>query len=342
MKRNSSAAVTIHDVAQLAGVSPATVSKVMNNTPYVSEETRARVLAAAQKLNFRPNRIARSLKMSRTSTLGLITDDLEGVFTMSMMRGVEEVASEQGFSVILSNSYGDMTRERAHLEVLLDKKVDGIIVLSGYRVRQRGAPALALGDLPVVYLYQYTYDLPVPCVIPDDFGGAVTGTQHLLSLGRRRIGVINGPTHYEATQKRLAGVQQALHDAGVVFDHALVRVGKWYETSGYELAHELMRLPNPPDALFCMSDSIAVGALSALHELRIRVPQDVALIGFDNRNFAAHQRPPLTTVALPLVEMGRLAGNLLLKAISEGTESAELHRVTCPLVLRQSCGAAMT
>jgi len=339
LKRSTSA--TIHDVAQLAGVSPATVSKVMNHAPHVSDETRARVQAAAQKLNFRPNRIARSLKMSRTATLGLITDDLEGVFTMSMMRGVEDAASEQGFSVFLCNSYGDMARERAHLEVLLDKKVDGIILLSGYRVRQRGAPALPLGGLPVVYIYQYTHDMPVPCIIPDDFGGAVTGTRHLLLVGRRRIGVINGPAHYEAAQQRLAGVQHALQEAGVPFDHALVRMGKWYETSGYALAHELMALPNPPDALFCMSDSIASGALSALHELGIRVPEDVALIGFDNRNFAAHQRPPLTTIALPLVEMGRLAGNLLLTAISEGTESAELQRVPCPLIVRQSCGAEL-
>lgn len=312
----------------------------MNDAPYVSDETRLRVRAAADKLNFRPNSIARSLKMSRTSTIGLITDDLEGVFTLSMMRGVEEIASAQGFSVFLGNSYGDMARERAHLEVLIDKKVDGIILLSGYRVRPRSGPALPLGKVPVVYVYQYTDDVPVPCIVPDDFGGAALGTRHLLALGRRRIGVINGPTHYEATQQRLAGVLQAHREAGVLFDPGLVRVGKWYESSGYALTHELMSQPNPPDALFCMSDSIAAGALDALCELNVRVPQDLSLIGFDNRNFAAHQRPPLTTVALPLVEMGRLAGNLLLQAIHSGEQAAVMHRVPCELVVRQSCGAA--
>jgi LacI family transcriptional regulator len=313
----------------------------MNGAPHVSEATRRRVRAAADKLNFRPNRIARSLKTSRTSTLGLITDDLEGVFTLAMMRGVEEVASAQGFSVFLCNSYGDMARERAHLEVLIDKKVDGIILLSGYRVRQRGAPALPLGDIPVVYLYQYTYDVPVSCIVPDDFGGAASGAAHLLSVGRRRIGVINGPAHYEAAQLRLSGVQHALREAGVRLDPALVRTGKWHETSGYELAQELMALPNPPDALFCMSDSIASGALDALRELRVRVPDDISLIGFDNRYFAAHQRPPLTTVALPLVEMGRLAGDILLEAIRQGNHAAALHRVPCELIIRQSCGANM-
>ena len=311
----------------------------MNDAPYVSDETRLRVRAAADKLNFRPNSIARSLKTSRTSTLGLITDDLEGVFTLSMMRGVEEIASAQGFSVFLCNSYGDMVRERAHLEVLIDKKVDGIILLSGYRVRPRSGPAMPLGKVPIVYVYQYTDDISVPCIVPDDFGGAVLGTRHLLALGRRRIGVINGPSHYEATQHRLAGVQQAHKEAGVPFDPGLVRVGKWYESSGYALAHELMSLPNPPDALFCMSDSIAAGALDALCELNVRVPQDLSLIGFDNRNFAAHQRPPLTTVALPLVEMGRLAGNLLLQAIRTGSETTALYRVPCELIVRQSCGA---
>jgi LacI family transcriptional regulator len=314
----------------------------MNDAPYVSDDARQRVRAAADKLNFRPNRIARSLKMSHTATLGLITDDLEGVFTVAMMRGVEETASAQGYSVFLCNSYGDMARERAHLEVLIDKKVDGVILLSGYRVRERAAPALPMGKIPVVYLYQYTHDLPIPCIVPDDFAGAVSGTSHLLALGRKRIGIINGPMHYEAAQLRLAGVQQAMREAGVSFDPALVRSGKWYETSGYALAHELMALPDPPDALFCMSDSIAVGALGALSELGIRVPQDLSLIGFDNRNIAAHQRPPLTTVALPLVEMGRLAGNLLLQAIHEGTQSAALYRVPCELIVRQSCGAVPT
>ena len=191
MKR-SSQAITIRDVAQLAGVSPATVSKVFNETSYVSVETKERVLAAIDKLNFRPNTIARSLKKQRTLTIGLVTDDLEGVFTMSMMRGVEQVASAEGFSVFLCNSYGDVQREKEHLDVLLAKQVEEIILLSGYRVRERGAPAFRLGSLPVVYLYQYTHDTNAPCVIPDDLGGGYLGTRHLLNQGRRRIGFING------------------------------------------------------------------------------------------------------------------------------------------------------
>ena len=175
--------VTIQDVAQLAGVSPATVSKALNDAPHVSSKAREQVRAAAAKLNFRPNAIARSLKAKRTATLGLITNDLEGVFTMSMLRGVEEAASSQGFSVFLCNSFGEPAREKAHLEVLLDKQIDGLIILSGYKVRERGAPALPVGNLPVVYLYQYTRDIAVPCIIPDDLGGGRLGTEASAQFG---------------------------------------------------------------------------------------------------------------------------------------------------------------
>lgn len=335
-RRASSARATIQDVARTAGVSPATVSKVLNAVPYVSAATEARVRAAMDRLNYRPSSIARSLKSNRTATLGLITNDLEGIFTMSMMRGVEEVATRQGFSVFLCNSYGEAERERGHLLVLRDKQIDGVILLNGFRVSERPAPALPMGDVPVVYLFQYTRELAVPSVIPDDFGGAVLGTRHLLDCGHRRIGVINGPANYEATHERLKGYRQTLEAAGIPFDPALVRAGKWYENSGYALAHDLMNLPEPPDALFCMSDSLAVGAMSALRERRLRVPEDVSVIGFDNRPFAAHQVPPLTTVQLPLLEMGRLAGELLLKAIQTGEPSAVIHRVSCQFIQRAS------
>lgn len=330
--------VTIRDVAQLAGVSPATVSKVLNDGPYVSAAARQRVVTAIAKLNYRPNAVARSLKAKRTLTIGLITDDLEGVFTASMMRGIEEATNAQGFSVLLCNSYGRAERERADLKVLFDKRVDGIILMSGYRVRERSAPALPLGDVPCVYLYQYTHDLDVPCVIPDDFGGSLLAMRHALHLGHRHIGFISGPHHYEATQWRLDAYRAALDDAGIAFDPSLVRVGKWYESSGYRLAQELMSLSHRPTALVCCSDSLAAGALDAMLEAGIRVPDEVTVIGFDNRHFAAHQHPPLTTVALPLQEMGRLAGELLVSAIRGEHANAQIIKVSCALVVRKSSG----
>lgn len=330
-------AITIRDVSQLAGVSPATVSKVLNNSPEIAIQTRERVLAAVQKLDFRPNSIARSLRVRRTLTLGLITDDVEGLFTTSMMRGVAEAASARGFSVFLCNSYGQAAQEQKHLEVLLDKQVDGVILLSGYRVRERGAPALPI-NIPVLYLYQYTHDIAAPCVIPDDKGGAFLGTEHLLGLGYRRIGFINGPPRYEATYHRLDGYREALAKAGIAFDPALVRAGTWHEESGYQLALELLALPERPDAFFCTSDSIAVGARDALRDHGLRIPEDIALLGFDDRPFAVHMRPPLTTVALPLYEMGKLAGDLLVTAILDNPVEPKVHRVPCQLIVRRSTG----
>ncbi len=331
--------ITILDVARLAGVSSATVSKALNAAPHVSAESRQRVHAAALKLGYRPNGIARSLKSRRTLTLGLITDDVEGVFTTAMVRGVEEATSAGGFSVFLCNSYGDAARERAHLQVLMDQRVDGVILLSGYRVRERGAPALPLGNVPVVYLYQYTYDIPAPCIVPDDRGGAEIGVRHLARLGRRRIAFVNGPLHFEATHARLAGYRAALEEANLMWDPALVRTGTWHEDSGFALTDELMSLPHPPDAIFCASDSIAAGALDALRERGAGVPEDVAIVGFDNRAFAAHKRPPLTTVAMPLIEMGRLASNMLLDTIAGRPPDPGVTTVPCRLIQRQSCGA---
>src|SRR5260221_22080 len=339
MKRKQGS-VTIYDVAQLAKVSPATVSKVLNGAPHVSDSAKERVAVAVAKLNFRPNTIARSLKKSQTATIGLLTDDLEGVFTMSMMRGVEEVASRQGFGVFLCNSYGNMDSEKTHLEMLLAKQVEGIVLLSGYRVRQRGAPALPLNSLPTVYLYQYTHDIAAPCIIPDDVGGGRIATQHLIEAGRRRIGFINGPANYEATHRRTEGYRKALEAAGLTFDQELVLSRKCHAKSGYQLTSDLMPMSHPPDALFCASDRLAVGALDALHEMGAVVPDVIALVGFDNRSFSQYQRPPLTTVGLPLVEMGRLAGMSLLSAILEGKQDATLHVVPCRLIQRQSCGAA--
>ncbi len=328
---------TISDVARLAGVSTATVSKVLNSTGSIGAETRTRVLDAARKLNYQPNNIARSLRSRRTRTVGIITDDLEGVFTMSMVRGLETYMSDQGFTAFVCNSYGHYAREKSHIDALLANRVDGLVLMSGYRVRERGAPAAPTGTLPVVYLYQYSREIDVPCIVPDDEGGGMLGAQRLLAAGCRRVALIGGPERYEASMKRLAGYRRALEASGIEFDPLLVRSGSWEADAGYEYAHELMKMSNPPDGIFCASDNLAAGALDALHEMSIKVPEEVSVIGFDNRHSSAHERPPLTTVALPLREMGELAGKLLLSAINgEEAVAPSTHLVPCYVIERKS------
>lgn len=329
--------ITILEVARLAGVSTASVSKVFNHVQGVSKKTRAAVLAAAGQLEYLPNNAARSLRAMRSHTIGVITDDMEGVFTTSLRRGVDDACRERDFSVFLTNSYGDMDRERINIEVLQARQVDGIILMSGYNPSRRNLPAAAM-NVPCVYLYQYPEQDFYPSVLPDDVQGGYLGTTALIDLGHQRIGLLNGPASYESTFLRYEGYQTALNDHGLVFDPHLVRAGEWHQQSGYDQAMSLMRLKQPPSALFCLSDLLALGAAEALSQLHVSVPEDVSLLGYDDRFFAAHARPPLSTVALPLVEMGRQAGVELLDMILGVREYSGMNRIPCRLVERLSTG----
>ena len=331
--------VTVKDVARVAGVSYATVSKALNGSHEVSQETRERVTAVASGLGYRPNAIARSLKARQSHTLGVITNDSDGLFTTAMVRGLAEVASSLGFGVFVCNSYDNLAKERQHLELLLDKQVDGI-VLVGYKVAARGAPAVDTAAVPVVYLYEYTSAVNAPCIVPDDEDGARQATLHVLGLGRRRVAFINGPPSYEATRLRLRGYTKALGDRGVRFDAGLVRTSPdWNQDSGFQLTRELMRVNEAPDAIVCANDELAAGAILGLLELGKRVPEDVSIVGFDDRPFAAHLPTPLTTMAMPLSEMGTRAAEELFRALAGEHLRNEVIRIPCKLIVRRSCGA---
>lgn len=335
--RSAPGRVTMRDVALAAQVSTATVSKVLNNRPDVGPEVRARVAATIERLGYRPDSIARGLRSRRTDTIAILTDDLEGIFTTALMRGVEEAASTYDISVMLCNSYGDPGRERTHLRRLLDRQVDGLVIMSGNRVRPRSGPALPLPGTPYVFLYEYAPHAPVPSILPDDRGGAALAVRHLLEIGRRRLGFINGPAAWEATADRLAGFRETLTVAGLTPDPVLIHhAASWAPEDGYTLAKTLLGLPQPPDALFCGSDDLATGALAAVHDAGRSIPRDIAVVGFDDRSLAVHQRPPLTTVALPLLEMGRVAGQMLLHAVNGQPQQHEVVRIPCTLKIRAS------
>jgi LacI family transcriptional regulator len=330
--------VTVKDVARVAGVSQATVSKALNDSREVSAETRERVSAVASGLGYRPNAIARSLKARHTHTLGVITNDSDGLFTTAMVRGLAEVASENGFGVFVCNSYDKVAKERQHLELLLDKQVEGILLI-GYKVAERGAPASPTGSTPVVYLYEYTTAVRAPCIVPDDEGGSRLATSHVLNLGRRRVAFINGPPTYEATRLRLTGYRGALRDGGVAFEPEFVRVAPdWNQDSGFRLAREVMRRREPPNGIVCANDELAAGAILGLRELGLGVPADVSVIGFDDRPFAAHLPIPLSTIAMPLYEMGQRAAEEIFRGLAGEELRSEIVRIPCKLIVRESCG----
>jgi LacI family transcriptional regulator len=250
--------------------------------------------------------------------------------------GVEENAREQGFSVFLCNSHGKSEHEKSYLETLIDKQVSGIIFVNA-KPEPRGAPALELGSLPYVFLYQHAPNVRVPSVMPDDVVGGYKATRYLTELGHTRIGYINGENSYHVATLRFEGYRKALKDAGLTFDPGLVQFpNTWFEEGGYDSAKIFMQRPEPPTAIFCANDELAIGALEAVKELGLRVPEDVSLVGYDDRQEAIHKRPPLTTVALPFYEMGKLALTLLLAIIRGEKVETGIHYVQCPLIKRSS------
>jgi LacI family transcriptional regulator len=331
---------TIWDVARAAGVSVGTVSKALNGRGQLRDETRTLVRSVAQQLGFRPNDLAQSLLRKRSFTVGLISTDSYGRFSIPVLEGIEDALETSRLSVFLCNATDDAERERQHLESMLAKRVDGIIV-TARRTDPRAPIALTGTSVPVIYAFAQVVDPGALCLVPDDFGGARMAGEHLAGLGRRHIVHITGPESFEAVRQRRDGLKAAheAHDLPWRPDQTLC--GAWSEAWGREAAARVLAGGEPVDAIFCGSDQIARGVVDALRDAGARVPDDVAVVGFDNWEIiAAATRPPLTTVDMNLHELGRQAG-LRLLALIDGRSEAGVVRLPCRLVVRQSCGAAM-
>ncbi len=332
--------VRLKDVAVRVGVTTSTVSKVVNDKRDVGPEVRQRVLQTIEAMGYRPNSVARRLRMQRSDMIAIITDDLEGIFTNAMMRGVEDAASTAEMAVLLCNSYGDPAREKQQLRRLLDHQVDALIFMSGNRVGPRPYPAMAIpNSTPFVYLYEYG-EADIPAILPDDKGGARLAVEHLAGTGAHRIAFVNGPPEWEATQDRLQGYMAGLGTAKLPFDDELVVSSpSWKPEDAYAVMRRLLQNVPDIDSVFSGSDDIATGVIAALDDCGMSIPRDVQVVGFDDRSLAVHQRPPLTTIALPLTEMGRLAGELVLGAITSGLITPGIVRLPCRLVQRESTRA---
>ena len=328
---------TIVDVAQRAGVSVGTASKALNGRGSLRPETRSRVVRVAQELGFEPNALAQSLLSGRTFTVGLLTTDSFGRFSIPVMLGAEDALGEGKVSVFLCDSRGDPERERRYLRMMLSRRVDGIIV-AARRVESRPPVGKDL-PVPVVYAMTRSEDRQDLSVLPDDEGGGQVAVEHLTSLGRRRIGHITGPERFEAARRRAAGAQGVLSGSGLDFAAGEIFYGAWSEAWGREGTAVLVEREPDVDAIFCGSDQIGRGVADALRESGRRVPDDVALVGFDNWEVMAEAcRPPLTTVDPNLSEVGRVAARELLAAIEGGTAGG-VRTVACRLVLRASTAA---
>jgi LacI family transcriptional regulator len=330
------------DVAELAGVSRTTVSFVLNEVDNIAipEETRQRVLRAAAELGFRPHAMARGLRGGRSNVLGLVTSDIVTTpYAVEIIKGAHDTAFARGLTLLIVDTGGSDTADAEAVERLAEWRVDGLIFATEYH-RQYTLPAAAAHSPAVLvncFVDPVSDDAPAfPTILPDEVQGGLVATQALLDAGHSRIGFINGPAEYTpAHTGRLAGYRQALELAGVAFDSSLVRIGDWWQESGARHTADLLALPDPPTAIFCGNDWMAMGAFDSIREAGLSIPGDVAVVGFDNRiEIADHMRPRLTTVALPYRQMGGRAVEVLLDP--ELLAAAAIELIACPLVQRSS------
>ncbi len=329
---------TIADVAALAEVSIGTVSKAVNGTGKLRAETRERVLAAADQLSFRPSPLARGLLASRSFAVGLITTDSFGRFTIPVMLGAEDALGSGQISVLLCDSRGDAIREDHYVRTLLSRKVDGIIV-TGRRTDPRPPIALRL-PVPAVYVMTQSEDADDLSLVPDDEQGGGLAARHLVAGGRTRIAHVTGPERFLSARLRAAGARKVLADAGLALAGGEAHYGEWSEEWGRQAAYTVLRHQPAVDAIFCGSDQIARGVADALREAGRRIPDDIALVGYDNWDvFAETGRPPLTTVDMGLKDLGKHAARKLLEAIG-GQPSRGLEQLPCRLVIRESTGSS--
>ncbi|ARC58557.1 Ribose operon repressor [Frondihabitans sp. 762G35] len=325
---------TLSDVARAAGVSVATASKALNKRIHVKEETRKRVEAAALSLDFTPNFFAKALNSARTNTIGMVTSDLDNRFVLPILLGAEDAFGAGSLSVLLADARDDAMRERLHIETLLTRKIDGLLVVG--RTTNPRPPVSIAADVPVVYVYAPSTDTADASFTPDNVLAGRLAARRLLEAGRRSIALVNGESSYAAAQDRARGVTQELREWGIALTGGESLFGQWGERWGRDCARLVASAHPDLDAIVAGSDHIARGVLDSLERLGRRVPDDIAVVGFDNWDIlAAESEPPLTSIDMNLEHLGRAAAQALVEAI-DGRPRTGLHQEVVRLVVRES------
>lgn len=325
---------TLQDVARAAGVTIGTASKAMNGRGKLSQETRERVRDEARRLGFRFRELEHNSVADRTAMIGVLTTDIYGRFSLPLLMGIERAFDARPVSAVLSAVH-DQAEEQLHLQMLLQRGVDGIVVSAR---REDLRPPIEIGQaaIPVVYAHTQSTDTQALCVLPDDAQGARLAVEHLIDIGRRQFAHITGPGYFEAVRLREDAMRQVLTEHGIPLPEHRVLSGPWQESWGYTAAQYLFKQDPHLDALFCGSDQLARGAVEALHELGVRIPDDVAVVGFDNwEPIAVATRPPLTTVDMNLEAVGYYVGQSMLDLLA-GKILSGIVRLPCSLIVRGS------
>ncbi|MCO5991816.1 LacI family DNA-binding transcriptional regulator [Actinoallomurus rhizosphaericola] len=329
----------IKDVAAHAGVSVATVSRVLNDSPRVSEETRDKVQAAMRALRYRPNAVARSLRTEATQTLGLIIGDILNPFFAVLARAVEDEARAAGYTVVIGNADERPEQQDHYVRTLLEQRVDGLLICPTAEITPLVEDCVRSGA-PVVFLDRTLPGLEVPSVRADGTEAIHDLVRHIHRLGRRRIAFISGPELLSTGRERTRAFHDAMRACGLTAPAEYVEAGDFQAASGRAIAARFLDLPEPPEVIFAGDNLMALGALDEIRSRGLRIPDDVALASFDDVAWFVHLDPPLTAIAQPAEELGRRAVRVLLDRV----EGHPVESVVLParLVIRRSCGETET
>ena len=324
--------VSIRDVSKAAGVSVATVSRSLAIPSRVAKSTRERVLRVVEELGYKPNLLARNLRSQESRLIVVLVTNISNPFFSRVIRGIEKVAQELGYSVLLGDTQNNDVIEARYIGLLSAKQADGVIQLSSsLHGRVFDLILKENPDAAVINACACLDAAPCSTVGVDDVGASRIMTEHLLSLGHRRIAVLSGPSESPHSRDRMFGHRLQLRAAGVPFDESLIVSGEFNLRSGAEAVDRVLAMPAKPTALFCFNDEMAIGAMQGLTQAGCSVPHDLSVAGFDDIEFAAYTTPPLTTIAQPADEMGKTAMELLYKRIKGEAETAT---VTLPTELK--------
>lgn len=340
--------VTIKDIAKLANVSTATVSYILNNTKHVNPETRDRVMKAIAETNYSPNRIAQSLRINKTNTIGVLAEDIRGLPVPDIINGITEYMDSAGYNILLSNlgllqklynRYGEINRYKDKINnavnLLYDSHVDGIIYIGIYD-RDIG-DIIDRKEMPVVFSYCYTNNDADVFVTYDDMLAAYDITQYLISMNHKRIAVISGPNDSHPSQKRLDGFYKAMHENNLRYDYqGFIGEGDWEYKSGYEMMLQILNLQQTPTAIFAMNDLMAIGAIDAIQAKGFSVPKDFSVVGIDDREFSSFVKPKLTTASVPFKKIGFSSAQLIIDLLNKKPLEKKRYLFPCTLIKRDT------
>jgi LacI family transcriptional regulator len=328
---------TLKEVAQLAGVSTATVSNALNETKYVSEEVKDKINRAIEELNYQPNIVAKSLRVQESRIIGVLISDVANPFFSIVVRGIEEELSKSNYSILLCNTDSSVEKERKYLEVMIGKRVDGLVVSSAGNTGDYFR-SLDKTGVPIVFLNRCPEFMNSDVIMTNNIQGAYSATEHLIRHGYGKIAIITGPSSISTGKDRLIGYKRALEDYGVALSDPLVKEGSFTIQSGYDKMKELMEQDSKPDAVFISNNSMTLGAYKYLKEAGIRIPDQIAVLGYDDPDWADIVEPPITTVRQPAYQLGVHAANLMLARINEKQVKREIMYMDTTLIIRRSCG----